>query len=173
MFSAGSSTLTQKDVVSLLQKNWQPLIGDMTKPEKLPTLLLSARSSFLPHLRTALQEFNLSEQQWRIIETLHDHPACCFHELAKLTCLLGPSLSHLVSKLEKLGLVNRWQNESDQRSKRVALTDTGADLYAVIKNELDRSYYHHLHSCLDSSELKQLMQLLNKIVKKQSGFTHK
>ncbi len=141
----------------------------MNKPEKLPTLLLSARSSFLPQLRTALQDFNLSEQQWRIIETLQDHPACCFHELAKLTCLLGPSLSHLVSKLEKLGLLNRWQNESDQRSKRVALTDEGIALYNIVKGELDRSFYHHLHDCLEDNELEQLMFLLNKIVQKQSG----
>jgi len=144
----------------------------MNKPEKLPYLLLSARSSFLPHLRTVLQQFDLSEQQWRIIETLYEHPACCFNELAKLTCLLGPSLSHLVSKLEKSGFLNRWQNESDQRSKRVALTDDGTNLHDSIKIELDRSYYHHLHSCLEDHELEQLMYLLNKIVKKQRGYIY-
>lgn len=144
----------------------------MTKPEKLPTLLLSARSSFLPQLRNTLQQYGLSEQQWRIIESLHEHPACCFHELAKLTCLLGPSLSHLVLKLEKLGLLNRWQNESDQRSKRVALTEQGVSLFDTVKEELDQTYYHHLHGCLEDRELEQLIHLLNKIVKKQSGLIH-
>ncbi|BFM05317.1 homoprotocatechuate degradation operon regulator HpaR [Halioxenophilus aromaticivorans] len=143
----------------------------MNKPKKLPTLLLSARSSFLPHLRTALQDFGLSEQQWRIIEALQEHPGCCFHELVKMTCILGPSLSHLVAKLEKLSLLNRWQNETDQRSKRLALTEEGNKLYELVNSELDRSYYHHLHHCLDGHELDQLMKLLNKIVKKQGGHT--
>lgn len=123
----------------------------------------------MPQLRNILQQFNLSEQQWRIIETLAEHPACCFHELAKMTCLLGPSLSHLVAKLEKQGILNRWQNESDQRSKRIALTDKGADLYGIVLQELNHSYYHHLHDCLEGEELEQLMYLLNKVVQKQQG----
>lgn len=143
--------------------------GTMTKPEKLPTLLLSVRSGFLPQLRYTLQKYKLSEQQWRIVETLHEHPGCCFHELAKMTCLLGPSLSHLVSKLENTGLLKRWQNESDQRSKRIALTEEGSTLFLSVKNDLDRYYYHHLHDCLEDGELRQLMYLLDKIAKNQGG----
>ena len=136
-------------------------------PEKLPILLLSARTSLLPQLRATLNHHKITEQQWRILDTLKKHPGCCSFELAKLTCILSPSLSNLVAKLETQGLVTRWQNDSDQRSKHIGLTAAGEELYDTIFSSLEDKYYRQLSQCLDESDMSTLISLLNKLIDNQ------
>ncbi len=138
-------------------------------PEKLPILLLSARTSLLPQLRATLNHHSITEQQWRILDTLKKHPGCCSFELAQLTCILSPSLSNLIAKLENQGLVSRWQNDSDQRSKHIALTSKGENLYDTIFSSLETRYYRQLNECLDESDMSTLISLLHKIIDNQQA----
>ncbi len=53
-----------------------------------------------------------------------------FHELAFRTCILRPSLTGILTRMERDGLVLRLKPVNDQRKLYVMLTEQGQTLYA-------------------------------------------
>jgi DNA-binding MarR family transcriptional regulator len=62
--------------------------------------------------------------------TLWQHRECRFRELAELTSIEPPTLSRLLAAMTKLRLVKRRRSAADSRSIDVALTASGAALFA-------------------------------------------
>lgn len=59
-----------------------------------------------------------------------DSPSMDFHELAFRTCILRPSLTGILTRMERDGLVLRLKPVNDQRKLYVMLTEQGQTLYA-------------------------------------------
>ena len=68
--------------------------------ESLTIALLQARESAMGFFRPVLKEHNLTEQQWRIIRVLADKRSIDFHELAQKTCILRPSLTSILIRMD-------------------------------------------------------------------------
>jgi DNA-binding MarR family transcriptional regulator len=60
-------------------------------------------------------------------------------DLAAEVALHQSTLTRVIEKLEKLGLVRRNRNETDQRSVGVEITAAGRDAYAVIDRDSKRT----------------------------------
>jgi DNA-binding MarR family transcriptional regulator len=129
----------------------------------LPTLLLRARLTLLQDLKRILQSEGLTEQQWRIIEALSLQPGSSASELAKLTGLLGPSVSLLLRKMENEQLIQRLDSDHDQRVRKLFLTKTGHLKQKRVSGLISSCFYPIVANKLRNHEIQHLLRLLNKI----------
>lgn len=77
--------------------------------------------------------------------------------------LKAGSLSEVLTKLEKAGLIERTRDEADRRQLNVSLTDTGkAEAEA---EQLHRQKFHQeAFACLTKDERTQLEEVLNRVI---------
>ncbi|MBB3141440.1 homoprotocatechuate degradation operon regulator HpaR [Halomonas organivorans] len=137
----------------------------MSRPTPSLTLaLLQARESAMGFFRPLLNRYGLTEQQWRVIRMLKQSPKSTLEsrELADLACILRPSLTGVLVRLERNGLVRRWKPETDQRRLCVTLTDQGEALFDEMSDEMVRQY-KRIQQELGDDNFKTLMQLLRKV----------
>ncbi len=66
--------------------------------ESLPMLLLRARESTMGFFRPILNQYGLSEQQWRAIRALYETPGISASDLADVSMILSPSLTRILSQ---------------------------------------------------------------------------
>ncbi len=58
--------------------------------DSLTIALLQAREAAMGYFRPIVKRHNLTEQQWRIVRVLAEHPSMDFHDLAFRTCIFAP-----------------------------------------------------------------------------------
>ncbi len=107
--------------------------GDRPAPMRdfsrsLPMALLRAREAVMDRFRPSLRDFGVTEQQWRVLRALYDGGEVETGALARLCCLLTPSLSRILKRLEAAGLVVRRAAPADQRRTLVAIAPAGRAL---------------------------------------------
>ena len=137
----------------------------MTTPRPSLTLtLLQAREATLAFFRPALNAHDLTEQQWRVIRILRQQGELESHQLAELACILKPSMSGVLKRLERDGVVARRKSPEDQRRVFITLTDKGQQAFLAMSEEMARNYDRIL-SQFGEAKLEQLMQLLNEMKK--------
>lgn len=81
----------------------------------LPRLLLQARESVMTHTRPGLREHGLSDQQWRVLRVLGELGVVETGRVAREAFILGPSLTGVLSRMERDGLICRARDAEDQR----------------------------------------------------------
>lgn len=91
----------------------------------------------LQHLATRLLRLarsshgkeELSSAQYSAMAVLYDRGPLPLVDLARAERVAHPTMSRLVAGLDRRGIVSRQDNADDRRSRRVALTGAGRDLY--------------------------------------------
>lgn len=131
--------------------------------ESLTIALLQARESAMGFFRPILKAHNLTEQQWRIIRVLVDKRSVDFHELAKKACILRPSLTGILIRMERDDLIRRFKPINDQRKLFVSLSTNGQVLYEQIQPQIDEGY-QLLEQKFSNVKLRQLSGLLKELV---------
>ncbi|MCM5705067.1 homoprotocatechuate degradation operon regulator HpaR [Larsenimonas salina] len=139
----------------------------MARPTPSLTLaLLQARESAMDFFRPHLNRNNITEQQWRVIRILWqaDKQTLESYQLAERACILRPSLTGVLMRLEQSGLVHRWKPETDQRRLCVTLTPKGNELLESMKDEMMRQY-QKIQQHLGPEKYRTLMNLLSEVQK--------
>ena len=108
--------------------------------DSLTIALLQAREAAMAYFRPIVKRHNLTEQQWRIVRILAERPSMDFHDLAFRACILGPSLTGILTRMERDGLVLRLKPVNDQRKLYVSLTPAGTALYESAQAEVEETY---------------------------------
>lgn len=136
------------------------------KRRNLPLLLLKAREALMENRRPALREHGLSDQQWRVLRVLSE-PAHSFGvetgKLAREAHLLGPSLTGVLSRMERDGLVQRHRSEDDARRSVVCVTEVGLKLVASLSAVIE-SQYDDLEARIGRPKLNQIYDLLDELI---------
>ncbi|BDH45523.1 homoprotocatechuate degradative operon repressor [Salmonella enterica subsp. enterica serovar Choleraesuis] len=127
--------------------------------ESLTIALLQARETAMSWFRPVLNHYNLTEQQWRVIRTLAEEHSVDFHRLAVKACILRPSLTGILTRLERDGLVVRLKPVNDQRRLFVSLTPQGDELFQKARGEIDAGY-SQIETRFGPEKLRQLQHLL-------------
>jgi len=140
----------------------------------LPGLLLQAREALMTQRRPALREHGLSDQQWRVLRVLDRH-GCCTGQapegeegvetglIAREAQLLGPSLSGVLQRMERDGLVLRQRSAQDARRSVVRATARGRELLQALALSVE-AQYALLEQQLGADRLLQLYDLLDAVV---------
>ncbi|WP_188152437.1 homoprotocatechuate degradation operon regulator HpaR [Teredinibacter waterburyi] len=108
--------------------------------ETLPLLLLKARENSIAMVRPVLQQFGLTEQQWRVIRTLLREGEMNAQDLAMESCILSPSLSRILTRLDSDGIILRKTDSNDQRALIIRLSAKGKRLHDRIAPKVDQQY---------------------------------
>src|SRR5437588_8101078 len=90
--------------------------------------------------------FGISGSQWGVLRTLHraaasGQPALRLTDLSDRLLIRPPSVTGVVDRLERMGLVQRDASPTDLRAKQVSLTERGRNLVhrvlAVTRRQVD------------------------------------
>ena len=133
----------------------------------LPRLLLEAREAVMQHTRPSLREHGLSDQQWRVLRVLGEHasdPAGVeTGRVAREALLLGPSLTGVLTRMERDGLIGRARCPLDARRTVVRATPAGLKLVATLSETIE-SHYQGMEAQLGKERLAQLYGLLDGVI---------
>jgi homoprotocatechuate degradation regulator HpaR len=88
----------------------------------LPQLMLQAREALMAQFRPILNEYGVTEQQWRIIRALLTHGSLEPRQLCELCQISSPSIVGVLLRMEEAGFVDRERMADDQRRVRVSVT---------------------------------------------------
>jgi len=133
----------------------------------LPRLLLQAREAVMAHTRPSLRQHGLSDQQWRVLRVLGEHA----HEpdgvetgrVAREAYLLGPSLTGVLARMERDGLIAREKCTQDARRTVVRATRLGLDKVQTLSETIE-AHYSWLEKELGKTRLKALYELLDEVI---------
>jgi DNA-binding MarR family transcriptional regulator len=125
------------------------------------------------HLASVMEpyfaSFGITGAQWGVLRTLHraelaGRSGLRLTDLGAKLLVRPPSVTGVVDRLERDGLVLRTRAEDDQRAKHVALTSEGRRLLKrVLRRHHDQ--VHLMLACLDENETAQLHAIMLKMEK--------
>ena len=134
----------------------------------LPRLLLQAREAVMTHTRPSLRDQGLSDQQWRVLRVLgEDHgnggtgveTGC----IAREAFIIGPSLSGVLTRMERDGLIQRARATHDQRRTVVQATQLGLARVATLSTTIE-AHYQWMEQHLGKARLQALYELLDGVI---------
>lgn len=137
------------------------------KHRNLPRLLLQAREAVMVHTRPSLREHGLSDQQWRVLRVLGEHA----HEaegietgrVAREAYLLGPSLTGVLARMERDGLITRSRCAQDARRTVVRASALGLEKVQTLSQTV-QDHYRWVEKRLGKQQLQQLYALLDALI---------
>ncbi|WP_339529965.1 homoprotocatechuate degradation operon regulator HpaR [Pseudomonas mucidolens] len=135
----------------------------MSRPRQSLTLtLLQAREAAMGFFRPSLNQHGLTEQQWRVIRILSQHDELEINRLAELACILKPSMTGVLVRMEALGMVERRKAVQDQRRVLVRLAETGQACFNSMSQCMEANY-QRLQAGFGEEKLQTLLTLLNEL----------
>lgn len=133
----------------------------------LPRLLLEAREAVMRHTRPSLREHGLSDQQWRVLRVLGEHAdepgGIETGRVAHEAYLLGPSLSGVLTRMERDGLIERHRCPQDARRTVVRATALGLNKVQALSQTIE-AHYSWMEQQLGKARLTALYELLDKVI---------
>lgn len=133
--------------------------------EKVSVLIKRSALIFDKYVNQLLVPYQLTSSQFRILMTLYKSPACSVRQadIELAFSMTNPTVTGLIQKLEKNGLVKRIENPKDKRSKLLVLTE-----YAESRRTeflaLGDSIEKEMTSGLSDAETDELAKLLRKVI---------
>lgn len=154
------------EVILTVRKTVRIKAAGMTTPfvhRNLPRLLLQARESVMAHTRPGLRDAGLSDQQWRVLRVLGEHGTVETGRVAREAFIVGPSLTGVLARMERDGLIRRARDPSDQRRTVVEATAKGMKLVAKLSRTIE-AHYEWMEKSLGKDKLGQLYLLLDELI---------
>jgi homoprotocatechuate degradation regulator HpaR len=137
----------------------------------LPRLLLQAREAVMGHFRPNLREHALTDQQWRVLRVLGERGATDAGTIAAEAYLLGPSLTGVLARMERDGLVKRSRDALDARRTQIVATAKGKRLVQKLAESIE-AHYASMEQALGKTQLAQLYALLDSVIAMDSTSNH-
>jgi DNA-binding MarR family transcriptional regulator len=110
----------------------------------------------VPHIRS----LGLTSSQFDVIATLGDTEGMTCKELSEKTLVTKGTLTGVLDRLEKKGLIERVPSRQDRRSTIIRLTPKGDTRFQKIFPEHIRYMKPYFERALSAAEAKQLRELL-------------
>ena len=133
----------------------------------LPRLLLEAREAVMAHTRPSLRAHGLSDQQWRVLRVLGEHAdeaaGVETGRVAREAYLLGPSLTGVLTRMARDGLIERQRCPQDARRTVVRATPKGLARVSTLSQTIE-AHYQWMEKNLGKAKLQQLYSLLDEVI---------
>ena len=130
--------------------------GDLWLDTFFPYRLYRASKKLQLRLHTRLRAMRMSSSQWRVISVLKAYGALSIGEIVEATLMEQPTISRVVSRLEKNDLVARRPSTRDSRMALISLTTAGVEVFKQIIPAAMR----HQDLALDGIPRKDIAQLI-------------
>lgn len=140
-----------------------PLTAPSPARAALALALLQAREAVMTHFRPLLAQYELTEQQWRVLRALSEHGPSDASSLAQRACLLAPSLTRILRVLEARRLTQRRIDAQDGRRILLGLTPAGVRLIEKIWPQ-SQALYSAIERRHGDERIARLIEALNAFV---------
>ena len=117
----------------------------------------------MAHTRPSLREHGLSDQQWRVLRVLGEHGTVETGRVAREAFILGPSLTGVLARMERDGLVRRERDPADQRRSVVEATPKGLKLVEKLSRTIEE-HYSWMEKSIGKQKLAELYDLLDEVI---------
>jgi homoprotocatechuate degradation regulator HpaR len=118
-----------------------------------------------------LRDQGLSDQQWRVLRVLGEHAEEAdgieTGRVAREAFLLGPSLTGVLARMERDGLITRARCAQDARSTVVRATALGLAKVQALSQTIE-AHYAWMEQQLGKDHLKALYALLDGVIALES-----
>lgn len=128
----------------------------------LPIVLLRAREIVMARFRPILAEFNITEQQWRVLRVLHESGTLDAKELAQQACVLSPSLTRIVKTLSERKLITRRKDKGDGRKLFLQIAPAGLTVIEKVTPNA-RRIYREIDTTYGVAEMSKLLDMLENL----------
>ena len=126
----------------------------------------------MAHTRPSLRAHGLSDQQWRVLRVLGEHAdeaaGVETGRVAREAYLLGPSLTGVLTRMERDGLIDRARCQQDARRTVVRATAQGLAKVQALSESIE-AHYAWMESELGKQKLAQLYQLLDAVIQLETS----
>ncbi|MDC0456392.1 homoprotocatechuate degradation operon regulator HpaR [Alphaproteobacteria bacterium] len=140
-------------------------LDNNTFPEtsrSLSIAMLRAREAMMLSFRPVLAKHGFTEQQWRVLRVLGEKGTSDAGQVAFDACILAPSLSRIIGKLEKDNYISRFIDSKDGRRVNLSLTKTGQDTLNKIAPDMEL-IYKAIQKRYGEEKLTNLLDILSEI----------
>ena len=121
--------------------------------------MLRAREAIMISFRPILAKHGFTEQQWRVLRVLGEKGPSDAGQVAFDACILAPSLSRIIGKLEKEKFISRVVDQKDGRRVNLLLTQLGKETLNKIVPDMD-VVYKNIQKRYGEEKLARLLELL-------------
>ena len=142
------------------------MLKRITRDEAISETMQSLRriiKSLQDYSQTVYSHFGITGPQLWVLKTLHQNDSLPLGELSKGMYLNPSTITGVVDRLERKGLVSRGRNEKDRRVVKVQLTPKGTELVKRTPNPIQGKMVYGLRK-LKKDELLSIYQSVDKLV---------
>lgn len=129
----------------------------------LPVKLHRTREAFAAQFRATFQRHDITDQQFRVLRILSHADMLETGQLARLSMLLGPSISRILKDLIGRGLVTRHNTSADGRVFHHRITPKARRLIDGVLLEFD-PFYEALARRFDNAAAVELNGALDRLL---------
>lgn len=141
-------------------------MGDKQNQSQLDLRLFrvwqKANMALTKNIHRDIEGYNLNLEYFMILELLYSKGPHPVQKISETLSIPSGSITYVVNKLEKLGLVERRSNPNDGRAFHVVLTEKGEALFNEIFPKHVATISENL-SFISNEEKELLIELLKKI----------
>ena len=112
--------------------------------------------------RPILAKHGFTEQQWRVLRVLGENGTSDAGQVAFDACILAPSLSRIIGKLETEKFITRFIDDKDGRRINLSLTSLGQEVLNKIAPDMD-IIYKAIQKRYGEEKLSDLLDLLGDV----------
>ncbi len=136
--------------------------GDKWLRNFVPYLLYRITNQLTRRIRSRLRKSGINITRWRVLAVLRAYGEMSLGRIVELTVMEQPSVSRVVTQLEREGLVKRKVSTEDSRVVHVSLTRAGDKAFQTIYPTAERHQAGAL-SGFSRKEINTLKSYLHRI----------
>ncbi len=100
-------------------------------------LLTTAQHTVFQYLSTKLNEYDVTPSQYAVLRCLWDKENATPKQISETLCLETSTISGVLDRMQKKGLIDRVINKEDRREVQVIITEKGKSLEEPITEIID------------------------------------
>ena len=129
---------------------------------RLLRVWMKASKAVVENIRKDIESHKINNENFMILELLYSKGPHPVQKISEILSIPSGSITYVVDKLEKKGLVKRQPNPNDRRASNVVLTEEGRALFDEIFPKHVATISQNL-SFISNEEKEQLIDLLKRI----------
>jgi len=133
----------------------------LTFDQSLPMMLNRALDAIMPPYRDLFAQYDLTEQQWRVLRVVWSSDKYKSVDLSSHTLLAAASLVGILDRLEKKGLVSRVRSTTDRRAVYIVATPKSRKIEKEVGPQVT-AIHERLRASVTDDEWQALESVLSK-----------
>ncbi|NLL70643.1 MAG: MarR family transcriptional regulator [Epulopiscium sp.] len=115
-----------------------------------------------------ISSYGITPQQMIVIKLIAHHGGMQNSELCKEMNLSKGTVSGIIKRLEKKGLVKRKEMEQDRRNEKIVFTEKGLEFANLIRYEMQKTF-DNIFKNSSQDDIQRYIQVLREMIEKIKG----